>query len=82
MIKEETDPIVSELKATQADNIRDEAVSILGEFLADQRAMLMSVVEQTDASPDELKEMLGIHAQEDRKKIIETAMDTLNRYVA
>ena len=82
MIKEETDPIVSELKAAQVENIRDEAVSILGEFLADQRAILMSVVERTDASPDELKEMLGIHAREDRKKVIETAMDTLNRYVA
>ena len=32
--------------------------------------------------PDELKEMLGIHAREDRKKVIESAMDTLNRYVA
>jgi hypothetical protein len=42
----------------------------------------MSVVARTDASPDELKEMLGVQAHEDRTKVIETAMTTLNRYVA
>ena len=82
MIMEETDPIVSELKFSQAENIRDEAKSILREFIADQRAILMGVFEQTDASPDELKELLGVHAQEDRKKVIDTAMNTLNQYVA
>ena len=42
----------------------------------------MAVVARSDASPDELKEILGIQAREDRTKIIETAMTTLSRCVA
>jgi len=82
MIMEETDPIVNELKVTQAELIRDEAIATLTEFLRDQKAILMQAVEQVDASPDELNDMLGVHAHEDRKVVVETTLTTLNQYVA
>lgn len=82
MIMEETDPIVSELKFAQAENIRDEAKSILLEFLADQRTIMMDVFLHADTDPDKLQDMLGISAQKDRNKVVETAMNTLNQYVA
>lgn len=82
MISEETDPIVNELKVAQADNLRSEAKSILEEFLTEQREILLGVIEQADASPEVLNEMLGVYDDEDRQKIVEISLTTLNQYVA
>ncbi len=82
MIMEETDPIVNDLKVTQADIIRTEAGTILKEFLADQRAILMRAVDQAEASPDELKKLFGVQDREDHGKVVETALKTLSQYVA
>ncbi len=82
MISEETEPIVNELKVAQADNLRSEAKSILEEFLTEQREILLGVIEQADASPEVLNEMLGVNDDEDRQKIVEISLNTLNQYVA
>ncbi|MFV2033616.1 MAG: dynamin family protein [Halocynthiibacter sp.] len=82
MIMEETDPIVNELKISQANSIHSEADAILREFLAEQRAILMSVLEQADADHGDLNKVLGVQARQDRKRIVEAALTTLNRYVA
>lgn len=82
MIMDETDPIVSELKDAQAKSIYDSAKSILTEFFEEQRTTLMGIIEQSDASPEELKNLLGVHASEDRKNVVDMTLNTLNRYVA
>lgn len=82
MIMEETDPMVGELKNAQAMSIYDDAKAILAEFFEEQRAILMGIVEQADASPEEIKEMLGVHAIEDRKNVVDATLNTLNQYVA
>jgi hypothetical protein len=82
MIMEETDPIVTELKFNQAEGICKNATSLLQEFLNDQRTMLMSVVEQAGSSQEDLDEVLGLHSGEDRRKVVETTLTTLNQYVA
>lgn len=82
MIMEETDPIVNELKITQTEMIRNDAEAALGEFLTDQRTILMQAVEQADIGPDELKNLLQSHTHEDRKEVVQTTLTTLNQYVA
>jgi len=82
MIMEETDPIVDELKNKQADGIRKNATSLLQEFLTEQRDILMSVVDKADSSQEDLDELLGVHSNEDRQKVVETTLTTLNQYVA
>ncbi len=81
MISEETEPIVNELKVAQADSIRAEAKSILQEFLNEQREILLGVIEQADASPEVLHELLGVYEREDRQKIVELSLSTLNQLV-
>ncbi|MGR3291698.1 MAG: dynamin family protein [Paracoccaceae bacterium] len=82
LIMEETDPLVNELKTTQATSIQAEALSILQQFLNEQREILMNVSEHADADAEDLKEMLGMHDNDNRRKIVEDTLSTLNRYVA
>ncbi len=81
MIRQETDPIVNELKTAQADDIRDSARSILDEFLSEQHAILMNVVTRSEAGPEELKQLLGIQSRAERDSAVETTLETLNRCV-
>ncbi len=82
MIEQETDPLVTELKQTQTEAIRDDAAHILNEFLKDQRDILMNVAQHADASPEMLEELLGDNSTGDRNRIVQNSLDTLNRYVA
>lgn len=82
MIMEETDPIVNELKVKQAGAIGIEADSVLKEFLADQRAILMRAVDHAGAGPEKLKEMFGVQARNDHQKIIDSALKTLTLHLA
>lgn len=82
MIMDETDPIVTELKTNQADNIRDDATDLLKEFLADQRVILTSIADQAAGDQDRLPELLGGRTCEDRRQVIETTLTELNQYVA
>lgn len=82
MIMEETDPIVNELKVKQAVAVGAEASSVLKEFLADQRAILMRAVDHAGAEPDELKRMFGVQTRSDRQSVIDSALKTLNLHLA
>lgn len=82
MIMEETDPIVEELKNKQAETICLNATGLLKEFLTDQRAILMSVLDQPDASSEDIDELLGVNNNQDRQRVVETTRSTLNQYVA
>ncbi len=82
MIMEETDPIVNELKVKQAVAVGAEASSVLKEFLADQREILMRAVDHAGAEPDELKKMFGVQTRSDRQSVIDSALKTLNLHLA
>jgi len=82
MIMQETDPLVNELKVDQATGIHAEAMNILSEFLTDQRAILLNISEHADANPERLQDMLGQNGNQDRNKVVEDSLNTLNRYVA
>jgi len=82
MIMEETDPIVDELKQKQANSIQDDAMSILREFLSDQRSILLGAVEKAESSPEELQDLLGDQPYEDRRVAVEATLSSLNAQVA
>ncbi len=82
MIMEETDPIVNELKVTQANSIRNDAKAVLQGFLNDQREILENIAKHADTSSEELAELFGADDREDRHRVVENTLSTLNRYVA
>ncbi len=77
MIKEETDPIVDELKSAQSDSIHRELVGIVKEFFADQRAILENVAGQSSVSCSDIEDIFNGKNAIDRRKILETTLATL-----
>ena len=69
---EETDPIVNELKVTQANSIRNDAKVVLQGFLNDQREILENIAKHADTSSEELAELFGADDREDRHRVVES----------
>lgn len=82
LIEAETDPIVSDLKVSQVASIREAARDQLNEFISDQRRALMNMADKGNLNRDDLSELFGVKAQEDRKRVVEAALVDLNRYAA
>lgn len=82
LIEAETDPIVNDLKVTQVDTIKDAARTELTEFIAVQRRALMNMADKGDLSRDDLSELFGVKAQEDRNRVVEAALVDLNKHAA
>ncbi len=77
MIKEETDPIVDELKTTQALSIHRELAGIANEFFADQRAIVAGFPEQSDIGNADLEVLFGGREAEGRRRVLKTILATL-----
>ncbi len=77
MIKEETDPIVDELKTTQALSIHRELAGIANEFFADQRAIVASFPEQSDIGNADLEVLFGGQEAEGRRRDLKAIVATL-----
>jgi hypothetical protein len=82
LIKSETEPMLHDLRADQAEAICDGARQLVQEFLNEQRAILLNVACKTDASPADLKEMFGLQAQEDRRNALQSTIATFTRFAA
>lgn len=82
LIKTETEPMLQELKLIQAEDLCSAATRMVQDFLAEQRAILMNVAQKADASPDDLKDMFGLQAQDDRRTAMQSTLDTFTRFAA
>lgn len=83
MIRQETDPIIQDLKATLVCRVRDEAVATLREFIAEQRAALLSLGrEDMTTSPASDDWLARRRSAQDRLQAIEGAMASLTRDAA
>ncbi len=82
LIEAETDPIVNDLKVTQVETIRGAARAQLVEFISEQRRALLSMADKANLSRDDLSELFGVKAQEDRNRVVEAALVELNKYAA
>ena len=78
LIEAETAPIVAQLKERQADEIRALAVNELKQFIADVRGSLLEVSAKSNVALDDLEELFGISAQQERDEIFDFIYDELN----
>ena len=77
LIEAETTPIVDELKVRQANDIRDKAEHELREFLAEQRAILEDIASKTELAMEDLEDIFGIKAQQERDELFEYILEEL-----
>jgi len=74
MIVAETDPIIGELRDTQSELARNEMLAVLREFLAEQRLLLLSLIDAGESG--EAGEMLGTGVTSERFKAIKQTIGT------
>ena len=77
LIEAETAPIIEELKIRQAQDIRALAERELQDFLEEQRAILMDISEKSTVDVDDLKDIFGITAQQEREEIFDFILEEL-----
>ncbi|MDA0722234.1 MAG: hypothetical protein O2994_11225, partial [Proteobacteria bacterium] len=77
LIEAETAPIIAELKDRQTMGIRAMAERELREFLDEQRALLTDISEKASLHLDDLKDIFGITAQQERAEIFDYIIDEL-----
>ncbi|KJZ19160.1 dynamin family protein [Loktanella sp. S4079] len=78
LIEAETAPIVDELKVRQAEEIRKMVEVELREFLAEQRGFLTDISEKSNLSKDDLKDIFGITAQQEREELFDYIFEELS----
>ena len=78
LIEAETAPIVDELKIRQADDIRARAQSELREFQAEQRAILQDISSKSEIAIDDLEDIFGITAQQERDELFDYIFEELS----
>ena len=81
-IKAETSDLLSELKFDQADSIRATALRGLTEFLDEQRTILSGLSEQGQIDRAGARELFANGSNLDRKKALESTVETLTRCAA
>lgn len=78
LIEAETAPIVDELKVRQADDIRAKAETELRDFLTEQRAILGDISNKSEIAVDDLEDIFGITAQQERDELFEYIFEELS----
>ena len=82
MIKAETDPIVDALRGAHADSIRDSAMQVLEDFLAEQRAILSRIASEAQSRPDGVGSLLDENSALTKRAELKQAMQDLNGFAA
>jgi hypothetical protein len=77
LIEAETIPIVEELKQRQANEIRDRAERDLRGFLAEQRSLLSDISSKSELEIEDLENVFGIQAQNEREELFEYIFEEL-----
>jgi hypothetical protein len=80
LIRAETDPIINDLKTIQIGLFRERTQATLRDFLQEQRELLMSALASSEISMEEMKELFGVNAWEDRQECLASIMDELAIY--
>ncbi|MCK0095856.1 dynamin family protein [Yoonia sp. F2084L] len=78
LIEAETAPIVDELKVRQSDDIRAKAERELREFLSEQRAILSDIGNKSEIAVDDLEDIFGITAQQEREELFDYIFEELS----
>jgi len=77
LLMDETEVIISDLKVTQTDSLREQARQHLRDFLDDQAAALLDVSNKASISIPDLNKLFGIAEQERRRELLEMFFEEL-----
>jgi hypothetical protein len=80
LIRAETDPMINDLKIVQIGVFRERTQATLTQFLREQRGLLTSALASSEVSMEEMKELFGVNAWEDRQECLATIMEELSEY--
>ncbi|HMS95759.1 MAG TPA: dynamin family protein [Tabrizicola sp.] len=80
LIRAETDPIINDLKTIQIGLFRERTQDTLRDFLQEQRELLVSALASSEISMDEMKELFGVNAWEDRQQCLTSIMEDLGAF--
>jgi len=80
LIRAETDPIINDLKTIQIGLFRERTQTTLRDFLQEQRELLLSALASSEISMEEMKELFGVNAWEDRQECLSSIMDELGAF--
>ncbi len=78
LIEAETAPMVAELKAKQADEIRTLAFGRLETFLTEQREVLFDICAKSQLQLEELHGIFGVSAQDEREMLFDMLFEELD----
>ncbi len=77
LIEAETAPIIQDLKERQLNEIRDNALKEMSDFLAEQRGILTDIAEKSQIGLDDLEGLFGITAQKERDELFDIIFEEL-----
>ncbi|MEX0285261.1 MAG: dynamin family protein [Paracoccaceae bacterium] len=82
LIGAETEDFMTQLKTVQTSEIRDQAISTLKEFLEEQSDVLSSLGSTASARGGDVQELFYGASETQRRKTLQSTLDTLSRYAA
>lgn len=82
MIREETAPMVDDLRRDYADRMRDDLMRALHGFLAEQQEIVIALAEKSNATTQDLDTALGLDERNARLAAIESAVKTMKQEAA
>ncbi len=77
LIEAETAPIIGDLKERQMNEIRDNALRDMSDFLTEQRGILNDIVEKSQIGLEDLEGLFGITAQKEREELFDIIFEEL-----
>lgn len=81
-IKTETSTLLQELKYDQAETVRAAALAGLTEFLDQQRTILAGLADHSNIDREDARKLFANSANMERKRALESAVETLTRCAA
>ena len=82
MISAETDPIVASLRSSHAETIRESAIAVLREFMAEQETMLLRLADEAEGSTADTADLLDRAGIADKRAELRQTMELLNEIAA
>ncbi len=82
MIQAETDPIVDALRGAHAEAVREGALSVLEDFMAEQRSILQRIADEARSAPDGVSSLLDASSAANKRAELKATMQTLTGFAA
>ncbi|HSF93252.1 MAG TPA: hypothetical protein VLA51_13760, partial [Paracoccaceae bacterium] len=80
LIRSETEPFVDELRVTIANEIRDSFCATLNGFLAEQNDVFQTLAQKMLSNPDDAIKAIPAGVQENRRALLDEALEILDEY--